>query len=295
MKKNALLIVVGGILAAIIVALNAFFTVQQTQQALVLQFGDPRRVITESGLKFKIPFIQDVVYYDKRLLDFPHSAEEVIAADQKRLVIDSYARWEIVDPLLFYETVANELGARARLNSLMSAGLRRVIGSVPLAEVLTEKRADIRKKIRYEVDNEAKSFGIRVTDVRIRRADLPAENSQAIYARMKSEREREAKEFRAEGAEIAQRIRSRAERDRVVILAESKKQAQILRGEGDAKSIQIYADAFTRAPDFYAFYRSLQAYRKALRGDNTTLVLSPDSAFFRFFKELEGSKQSKKR
>ncbi len=287
MKKNALLITLGGILAVVIVALNAFFTLHQTRQAIVLQFGDPKRVIAEPGLKFKVPFIQDVVYYDKRLLDFPHEAEEVIAADQKRLVVDSFARWKIIDPLLFYQTVANERGARARLNSLMSAGLRRVIGSMPLIAVLTEQRVDIRETIRDQVDAEAQRFGMRVTDVRIRRADLPAENSQAIYARMKSEREREAKEFRAQGAEIAQRIRSRADRDRIVILAESRKQAQILRGDGDAQSVQIYADAFSKAPDFYAFYRSLQAYRESLQGGNTTLVLSPDSTFFRFFKELE--------
>lgn len=295
MKKNALLVTFGGILVAVIVALNAFFTLHQTKQAIILQFGDPRQVITEPGLKFKLPFIQDVVYYDKRLLDFPHAAEEVIAADQKRLVIDSFARWKIVDPLLFYQTVANEQGARARLNSLMSAGLRRVIGSVPLTAVLTEQRVDIRETIRDQVDAEAQRFGMRVTDVRIRRADLPAENSQAIYARMKSEREREAKEFRAQGAEIAQRIRSRADRDRIVILAESRKQAQILRGEGDAKSVEIYANAFSQAPDFYAFYRSLQAYRESLQGGNTTLILSPDSAFFRFFKELEGRNAKSKR
>lgn len=295
MTKNIPLFLVGAALAVVVVGLNALFTVHQNQQAIVLQFGDPKQVITTAGLKLKVPFVQDVVYYDKRLLDFPHSAEEVIAADQKRLVIDSYARWQIIDPLLFYETVGNEQGARARLNSLMSAGLRRVIGSVPLSAVLTEQRADIRKKIRSEVDNEARNFGINVTDVRIRRADLPAENSQAIYARMKSEREREAKEFRAQGAEIGQRIRSRADRDRVVILAESQKQAQILRGEGDAKSIEIYANAFSRAPDFYAFYRSLQAYRVSLQGDNTTLVLSPDSTFFRFFKDVDGTRSKKKR
>jgi membrane protease subunit HflC len=290
MKKNLTLAVMGGILVAVIVGLNAIFIVHQTQQAIVLQFGDPKRVIVDPGLKFKVPFVQDVIYYDNRLLDFPHSAEEVIAADQKRLVVDSFARWQIIDALRFYETVGNERGARARLNSFMSAGLRRVIGGVPLAAVLTEKRADIRKKIRAEVDGEAKDLGIRVFDVRIRRADLPAENSQAIYARMKSERDREAKEFRAQGAEIAQRIRARADRDRVVLIAESKKKAQILRGEGDAESIRIYADAFGTAPDFYSFYRSLQAYRQFMQGDNTTLVLSPDSAFFKFFKDPGESK-----
>ena len=295
MKKIAFLVTIGIVLVSVIVALNTLFTVHQTQQVIVLQFGDPRQVITEPGLKFKIPFIQDVIYYDKRLLDFPHPAEEVIAADQKRLVVDSFARWKIVDPLLFYQTVANELGARARLNSLMSAGLRRVIGSVPLAAVLTEQRMGIREMIRDQVDAEAQRFGMRVIDVRIRRADLPAENSQAIYARMKSEREREAKEFRAQGAEIGQRIRSRADRDRIVILAESQKQAQILRGAGDAQSVQIYADAFTQAPDFYAFYRSLQAYRESLQGGNTTLILSPDSAFFKFFKEPEGRNAKSKR
>ena len=293
--KRSSVVIAGILLVSIVVVLNTLFTVHQTQQAIVLQFGDPKQLITDPGLKIKVPFIQDVIYYDKRLLDFPHAAEEVIAADQKRLVVDSFARWKIVDSLLFYQTVGNELGARARLNSLMSAGLRRVIGSVPMSAVLSEERVGIRQTIRDQVNAEAQNFGMQVTDVRIRRADLPPENSQAIYARMKSEREREAKEFRAQGYEIGQRIRSRADRDRIVILAESKKQAQILRGEGDGQSVQIYADAFSRAPEFYAFYRSLQAYRESLQGGNTTLVLSPDSAFFRFFKELEGNSAKPKR
>ena len=293
--KSTLLVLVGIVLVSVVVALNTLFTVHQTQQAIVLQFGDPKQLITDPGLHYKIPFIQDVIYYDKRLLDFPHAAEEVIAADQKRLVVDSFARWKIVNPLLFYQKVGTERGARARLNSLMSSSLRRVIGSVPMSAVLSEERIIIRETIRDQVDKEAQSFGMHVTDVRIRRADLPAENSQAIYARMKSEREREAKEFRAQGAEIGQRIRSRADRDRIVILAESTKQAQILRGEGDGRSVQIYADAFSRAPEFYAFYRSMQAYRVSLQAGNTTLVLSPDSAFFRFFKELKGTSAKSKR
>ena len=283
------LIGVGVVIAAILIlASSSLFVVNQAEQAIVLQFGDPRRVIREPGLKVKIPFIQNTVFYDKRLLDFAPPSEEVIASDQKRLVIDAYARYRIVDPLRFYQTIGAEALAQTRLGATISGSLRRVIGNVTLAQVLSDERSRIMEEIRVDVNKAATNFGLDVIDVRLRRADLPEENSQAIFARMQSEREREAREFRAQGAELAQRIRSRAERERTVIIAEAQKQAQILRGEGEGDSVKIYADAFGKDPAFFSFYRSMQAYREALGGGDTTMVLSPDSDFFRYFARRDG-------
>jgi modulator of FtsH protease HflC len=274
-----------------LLGLGCLFTVDQTQQALVLQFGEPKRTIREPGLKLKLPLVQNVVYFDRRVLDIEPPSEEVIATDQKRLVIDSFARFRILDPLQFYRSVGTEQAARSRLGSTISGSLRRVLGSVTLASVLSEERDRIMRQITEEVAAQAKSFGIEVIDVRLRRADLPEENSQAIYARMQSERQREAAEFRAQGAEFAQRIRSVAERERTVILAEAQRQAQILRGQGEGESVRIYADAFGKSPDFFAFYRSMQAYREALTGPDTTFVLAPDSQFFQFFNGTSGKGQ----
>jgi modulator of FtsH protease HflC len=275
-----------------LLGLGCLFTVDQTQQALVLQFGEPKRTIREPGLKLKLPLVQNVVYFDRRVLDIEPPSEEVIATDQKRLVIDSFARFRILDPLQFYRSVGTEQAARSRLGSTISGSLRRVLGSVTLASVLSEERDRIMRQITEEVAAQAKSFGIEVIDVRLRRADLPEENSQAIYARMQSERQREAAEFRAQGAEFAQRIRSVAERERTVILAEAQRQAQILRGQGEGESVRIYADAFGKSPDFFAFYRSMQAYREALTGPDTTFVLAPDSQFFQFFNGTSGKAQN---
>ncbi|MGE0714570.1 MAG: protease modulator HflC [Alphaproteobacteria bacterium] len=287
--SRKLLIGVGvAILAAVILATSSLFIVNQAEQAIVLQFGEPKRVIRDPGLKVKVPFIQNVVYYDKRLLDYAPAAEEVIASDQKRLVVDAYARYRIVDPLRFYQTIGAEALAQTRLGATISGSLRRVIGNVTLAQVLSDERAKIMEEIRVDVNRAAANFGLDVIDVRLRRADLPEENSQAIFARMQSEREREAREFRAQGAELAQRIRSRAERERTVIIAEAQKQAQILRGEGEGESVKIYADAFGKDPRFFSFYRSMQAYREALGAGETTMVLSPDSDFFRFFSNRDG-------
>jgi membrane protease subunit HflC len=269
-------------IVALIVLYNALYIVNQTSQALILQFGDPVRVVRDPGLKFKIPFIQTVVIFDRRLLDYDPPAEEVIAADQKRLVVDTYSRYRIVNPLLFYRTVGSEYAMQARLDATISASLRRVIGDILLNELLSPQRAEIMHKIRDEVAAETKPYGIDVVDVRIRHADLPPANSEAIYARMVSERQREAKQFRAQGYEAAQGIRAEADRDRTVILAEATKQAQIISGKGDAQSIEIYAKAFGQDPKFYAFYRSLQAYRTAL-DNGSTFVLSPDSPFFKYF------------
>ena len=271
-------LVVGGILA-----MSSFFIVDQTEQALVLQFGQPRRVIREAGLWVKRPFVENVVYYDTRVLDFEPPHEEVIVSDQKRLVADTYTRYRIVNPLQFYQTVGSEAGVRARLSALVSGSLRRVLGSVTLNDILSNKRAAIMVQIRDDVAAQAKDFGIDVVDVRLRRADLPEENSQAIYARMQSEREQQARQYRGEGAEAAQNVRANAERERTVILAEAQREAQRVRGDGDGQSIKIYADAFNQDKEFFAFYRSLQAYRDALNGKDTSFVLSPEGNFFRFF------------
>ncbi|TMK06145.1 MAG: protease modulator HflC [Alphaproteobacteria bacterium] len=282
--NRRLLAIIGVVLVvAGILAMSSFFTVDQTEQALVLQFGQPRRVIREPGLWVKRPFVENVILYDTRVLDFEPPHEEVIVSDQKRLVADTYTRYRIVNPLQFYQTVGSEAGVRARLSALVSGSLRRVLGSVTLNDVLSNKRAAIMVQIRDDVAVQAKDFGIDVVDVRLRRADLPEENSQAIYARMQSEREQQARQYRGEGAEAAQNVRANAERERTVILAEAQRDAQRVRGDGDGQSIKIYADAFGQDKEFFAFYRSLQAYRDALNGKDTSFILSPEGNFFRFF------------
>ena len=273
----------GGVFVVVLILIyTMFFTVQQTEIALVLQFGNPIRVVETPGLHVKIPLVQDVVLYDRRILDFEPPQEEVIAADQKRLVVDAYARWRIDNPLQFYQTLGTETVARARLGALISASLRRIIGNVALQDVVADKRAQIMEQVRQEVGIQAKPFGINLVDVRIRRADLPEENSEAVYARMKSERQREAAAFRADGKRQSTTIRADADRQRIQILADSQKQSQILRGQGDAEAIKIYADAYNQDKGFFAFYRSLQAYKDALGGANTTFVLSPQSEFFKY-------------
>ena len=269
---------------------GALFTVNQTQQALVLQFGEPKRTIQEPGLAFKMPFIQDVVYYEKRVLSLiPQDAEEVILSDQKRLQVDAYARFQISNPLLFYQTVRNELGARGRLEAIIDSSVRRVLGRETLASILTGQRNDITRSIGDEVNASVESLGIKIIDVRLRRADYPEATSQNIFNRMKSEREREAKEFRATGEEEAQKIRADAEKTRTVIISEAQRTAQETRGAGDAEAIRIYADSFGQDAEFFSFYRSMEAYRKAMGKDGTSMVLSPSSSFFRFFKDKSGS------
>lgn len=291
---NRTLAIIGVIVIALgIVAMSSVYTVHQTEQALVLQFGKPVRVVTDPGLKFKTPFVQNVVFYDRRVLDLDPQAEEMIAGDKKRIVADSYARYRITDPLKFFQTVSTEAGLRIRLGRIINASMRSVIGSYTLPALLTEQRVKIMSEIQNRVNGEADQFGIQVVDVRIRRADLPQENSEAVYARMKSEREREAKEARAEGAEIAQRIRAEAERDRTVLLATARKRAEELRGEGDGRATAIANAAYGgEARPFYEFYRSMQAYKEALIDGNTTFVLSPDSDFFRFLTDFDGQKRT---
>jgi modulator of FtsH protease HflC len=289
MSRRALLAVAAALVVAGILAMSSLFIVDQTEQALVLQFGQPLRVIRNPGLEVKKPFIQNVMIYDKRLLDFEPPPEEVIASDQKRLIVDTYARYRITDPLLFYQTVATEFTARARLGALVSGSLRQVIGNVTLSALLSPQRAAIMRQIRDEVAGQAKPFGIDVVDVRIRRADLPPQNSEAIFARMRSERQQQAALYRGEGAQAAKTVRANADRERTVILADATRDAQKVRGDGDAKAIEIYAAAFGQDKQFFAFYRSMQAYRDALQGRSTSFVLTPQSNFFRFFDNLDGA------
>jgi membrane protease subunit HflC len=287
MPSRTILTAVGVVAVALIVVLfSSYFTVHQAQQAIVLQFGDPRRLVQEPGLHFKLPFVQNVLHFDRRLLDFDAEAQEVIMLDQRRLVVDAFARYRIVNPLLFYQTVGTEQNMRARLGAIVNASLRNVLGSVPFSAVLSNRRSELMSQISQLVVREATPFGVEVDDVRIMRADLHPDNSPAIYARMQTEREREARQERAQGAEAAQRIRAEAEKERTIIIAEAQRQAQVLRGEGDADATRLYAEAFNQDPQFYSFYRSLEAYRKSL-GEGTTLVMTPGSEFFRYFRDMD--------
>mgnify|MGYP001223217495 CR=1 FL=1 len=276
----------------ILIAATLFFSVfivKEVNQAIVLQFGDPKRIIAKPGLNFKIPFIQNVVFLDKRILNLDTPPEEVIASDQKRLIVDAFARFQIIDPLKFYISVGNERVARSRLATIINSRLRSVLGKQRLQTLLSADRTNQMTLIQDGVNNEAKNFGINIVDVRIKRADLPQANSEAIYKRMQTEREREAKEFRAKGAEMAAEITSTADKEVTVILANAEKTSQILKGEGDGKRNRIFANAFGQDPEFFSFYRAMQAYEKALIGGETSLILSPDSEFFKFF----GSKKPK--
>jgi len=261
----------------------SLFTVKEINQAIVLQFGDPKRVIAKPGLQVKIPFIQNVVFLDRRILSLDPAPEEVIASDQKRLIVDAYARFKIVDPLKFYISVGNEMVARSRLATIINSRLRSVLGKHSLATLLSEDRTKQMAIIQDGVNAEAEKFGITIIDIRIKRADLPQANSEAIYKRMQTEREREAKQFRARGAEMAVTITSTADKEVTVLLANAKKQSEIMKGEGDGQRNKIFADAFGKDPEFFSFYRAMQAYEKALIGGETSLILSPDSDFFKFF------------
>ena len=266
-----------------VVLFQSLFIVQEINQAIVLQFGDPKKIISKAGLNFKLPFIQNVVFLDKRILNLDNAPQEVIASDQKRLIIDAITRFQITDPLKFYVSVGNERVARSRLSTIINSRIRGVLGTQELATLLSTDRTKQMAIIQSDVNKEAKSFGIKIIDVRIKRADLPPANSDAIYKRMQTEREREAKEFRAEGAEIAQKIRSTADKDVTVLLANANKKSEIMKGEGDGQRNKIFADAFGRDPQFFGFYRAMQAYETALIGGETSMVLSPDGEFFKFF------------
>lgn len=268
---------------------SSIFFVHQTQQALVLRFGEPRRIILEPGLQYKAPLIDTVVLIDKRILDLDSPPQEVIASDQKRLVVDAFARYRIIDPLKFYQSVATVEGANSRLSPVMNASLRRVLGESTFIEVVRDDRADLMSRIKDGMNAEAKgNFGIEVVDVRLRRADLPDANSQAVYQRMQTERQREAAEIRAQGNQASQAIRAKADRDVTVIIAEATSKGEQLRGEGDGLRNKIFADAYGQDADFFAFYRSMQAYEQGLTKEGTRMLLTPDSDFFRYFQNPSG-------
>jgi len=271
------------IIALGVLAYLSFFTVKEINQAIVLQLGNPKRVLSDPGLKVKIPFIQNVVFLDRRILSLDPQPEEVIASDQKRLIVDAYARFKIIDPLKFYISVGNEMVARSRLATIINSRLRSVLGKHSLATLLSEDRTKQMAIIQDGVNTEAEKFGITIIDIRIKRADLPQANSEAIYKRMQTEREREAKQFRARGAEMAVTITSTADKEVTVLLANARKQSEIMKGEGDGQRNKIFAEAFGKDPEFFSFYRAMQAYETALIGGDTSLILSPDSDFFKFF------------
>ncbi len=282
MRRYTTLIIGILVVALGILALTTLFTMHQTQQGIVLRLGNPVRTITDPGLKLKIPFIETVAFYEKRVLNLDPPVERIILSDQKPLLVDSYARYQITDPLKFFQTVRTERELRVRLGTIVNASIRNVLGNHNLASVLSEERAEIMRQIQERVNIQAKRFGISIVDVRLRRADLPQQASESVYDRMRSERVREAKEFRAQGFEIAQRIKAGADREATVIRAEAEREAEILRGEGEGARTRILNDAYGQDTDFFGFYRSMQAYERAL-SKGTYMVLSPDSEFFSYF------------
>jgi modulator of FtsH protease HflC len=284
--------ILGGILVLIAIALfalySSLFTVYQTEQALVLRFGEPQRVITSPGLHWKVPIADQVIFIDKRILDLDSPVQEVIASDQKRLVVDAFARYRITNALRFYQAVGSIEVADSRLATVLNSAVRRVLGDATFFAVVRDQRPELMTQITEQVNREAQSFGITVIDVKIRRADLPQANSEAIFRRMQTERQQEASQIRAEGEEEARRIRSRADRDAIVVVAEANRESEEIRGDGDAERSIIFADAFGKDPDFFAFYRSMQAYDAALTKGDTRFLLSPESDFFRYFSSPTG-------
>jgi membrane protease subunit HflC len=285
--------VAGGVIAALlvvalIVAYSTLFTVYQTRQALVVRLGKPVRVVTEPGLNYKVPLVDSVIHIDNRILDLENPSQEVIASDQKRLVVDAFARYRITDGLKFYQTVGTVEGANSRLSTLLNSALRRVLGEATLTQVVRDQREQLMARVRDQLEAEAQAFGITIVDVRIRRADLPEQNSQAVYQRMITERQREAQEFRSQGTQRAQEIRAKADRDVTVLLAEAQSKGEQIRGEGDAERNRIFAEAYGRDPEFFSFYRSMQAYEAGLKANDTRMLLKPDSEFFRFFVDPSG-------
>ena len=278
------------ILIVILFGLGYFtlFSVIEVKNAIILQFGDPKRIITSAGLNFKIPFIQNVVFIDNRILDIDAPAAEVIASDQKRLIVDAYVKFKIVNVLEFYKAFGNENVARSRVSAIVNSRIRGVLGEQPLSAVLSDDRSKLMRQITSLVEAEVNNYGIEIVDVRIKRADLPEANSQAIYRRMQTEREREAKEFRAQGAEIAQRIRSTADKEVTIIRAQAEKQSNIVRGQGDGVANKVFAEAFGKDPEFFAFYRAMQAYAESLNSSDTSMILSPESEFFKYFADPSG-------
>ena len=289
---------VAGIIALLILLLliitgySSVFAVQQTEQALVVRFGAPVDVVTDPGLHFKVPFTDSVIPIDKRILDLENPAQELIASDQKRLVVDAFARYRIKDALQFYQSVGTIQAANLQLAALLNSALRRVLGEVTLIQVVRDEREALMGRIREQLDKEAGGYGIQVVDVRIRRADLPEQNSQAVYQRMQTERQREAAEFRAQGNQKALEIRSNADREATVIIAEANSKSEQIRGEGDGERNRLFAEAYGKDPDFFAFYRSMTAYETGLKSNDTRFLLRPDSEFFKFFGAPSGKPAS---
>jgi len=277
------------VIAVLIVGYSSLFTVSQTEQALVVRLGEPVKVVTEPGLNVKWPFIDNVIRIDNRILDLENPSQEIIASDQKRLVVDAFARYRIKDVLRFYQSVGSISAANLQLAALLNAALRRVLGEVTFIQVVRDEREALMGRIRDQLDKQADAYGIQVIDVRIRRADLPEQNSQAVYQRMQTERQREAAEFRAQGAQKAQEIRSKADREATVIVADANSQAEQIRGDGDGERNRIFAEAYSKDPQFFEFYRAMTAYDNALKSNDTRFVLKPDSNFFRFFNSPNGT------
>lgn len=284
-RQNVAIALIGIVVLLFVLGASPFFVVDITQTAIVVQLGKPVRNITEPGLKFKVPFIQDVTYFDKRLLDYDSSAQDVITQDKKTILIDNFAKWRITDPLKVYQAFQTQRGALRRLDDIIYSELRVELGRHDLSEIVSKTRSAIMAIVTQRANEKAKAYGIEVQDVRIKRADLPEQNEKAVFARMQAERERQAKQYRAEGAEEAQKIRSEAEKDREIILAQAYKTSEELRGEGDAKAFKIYATAYRQDPKFFEFTRSMEAYKKTFSGNNSTVVMSPDSEFFKYLKQ----------
>lgn len=279
MNRNTIYI---SIAVIVLVLANSFFIVQQRTQALVFQFGEVVRIVKEPGLSFKLPFLQSVDFFDLRLLNFVASEKEVVASDQKRLIVSAFAKYKIDNPLEFYKAVQNEAGARSKLNAILESSMRQIVGMYPLSALLSEQRITIMNDIQKDFSQEAERFGIKIVDVRILRADLPKANSQAINERLQAYYEKQAREFRAEGAEEAQKIKATAEKEQRVIIAEAQKTSQINRGQGDAEATSIYSAIYSKDPDFYEFYKSMQVYKNTLNKDDTRIILSPDNKFFKY-------------
>ena len=286
-----IVVIIGAVAAA---AYFSFFIVHQNEQAIVLEFGKPVRIINEPGLYWKIPVVQTVDYFDKRILDLDTASQEVTASDQKRLIVDAFARYRIVDPLLFYQTVRDERVVRSRLGPIVESSLRRVLGGSTFQDLVKDNREALMKRIAQQVNEEGKEFGLEVVDVRIKRADLPEQNSKNIFDRMRAERQRQAAEIRAEGAGAANSIRATADRDVTVIKADATRDGERIRGDGDAERNRIFAEAFSRDPDFFAFYRSMQAYEAGIKSGDTRMLLSPDTEFFKYFSNPNGGGQQKR-
>ncbi len=284
-KQNILFVIVGVIGLLIALGVSPIFVVDLTQTAIVVQLGKPVKTVTEPGLQFKVPFIQEVTYFDKRLLDYDAPSRDVITEDKKTIVIDNFAKWRIIDPLRVYQAFQTQRGALQRLDDIIYSELRVELGKHQLTEIVSANRALIMKVVSERANSIASTYGLEVSDVRIKRADLPEQNEKAIFQRMQAERERQAKQYRAEGEEEAQKIRSEAEKDKAIILADAYKTAQEFQGDGDAQAFKIYADAYGQDPKFFEFIRSMEAYKKTFANDNTTMVLSPDSEFLKYLQK----------